>query len=222
MTTPTDNADSANRPPLRAVSERITEATTGLRERMVERSRRWWVSLALRGGLAILLGVLCFTVPGITFLTLVMLFGIYAIIDGIISLTVMSRRRVDPRRRPAMLRGMASIIAGVVALAWPQMTAYVFLFVLAAWAIVSGIIEVTDAVRRRKSIDDEWLRILTGVAAIAFGVLLLLWPTTGAIALTWLLGAYAIVFGALLLSSAMQVRRAGHALEEADARYAAA
>ena len=171
----------------------------------------WWL-VALRGVAAILFGILAIFWPGPTLLVLVLLFGIYAIVDGVFAI-VSGVRGGEAGRRDWFLvvRGIAGILAGLIALAWPEISALALLIVIAAWAIVTGVVDIMAAYRLRHEIRGEWLLALGGIASIAFGVLLVLFPGAGALAVVWLIGAYAIVAGVLWLLLAWRLRERQHA-----------
>lgn len=168
---------------------------------------RWW-SVALRGLLAIAFGILVMIRPVAGFLSLVLLFGAYAIIDGALAL-VLASWRVQPRGA-LIARGIASIAAGIIAFVWPGITAYVLLIVIAAWAIVSGALETVTAIQMRKQLEGEWLLALEGVLSIVFGVVLLLSPLVGAIVLGVWIGAWALVLGGMEISTALRLRSYVH------------
>jgi uncharacterized membrane protein HdeD (DUF308 family) len=169
-------------------------------------ARYWWV-LALRGVLAIIFGILAVLWPGLTLITLVLFFGAYAFVDGIFAVIagITSRER-DQRWWAAVLEGIAGIIFGVLTFVWPGMTALVLLYFIAAWALVTGILEIVAAVRLRQVIDNEWMMILGGIVSIILGGLLFLFPGAGALGLTWMIGIYAIVFGILFTVLAFRLR----------------
>jgi uncharacterized membrane protein HdeD (DUF308 family) len=166
---------------------------------------RWW-TVALRGVAALLLGILAVFAPNIAFMGLVVLFGVYAIVDGTLAFGLASEVG-GPLRFSMIARGLISIIAGVLALALPGITGFALLMVIATWAIVSGILEIVMAIRIRKEIQGEWLLALEGVLSILFGVLLYIAPLAGAIVLGLWVGAYALVLGGMLLGSAFRLRR---------------
>lgn len=168
---------------------------------------RWW-TIALRGLLAIAFGILALIAPRAAFLSLVLLFGAYAIIDGALAL-VLASRRVQPRGA-LIARGIASIAAGIIAFVWPGITAYALLIVIAAWAIVSGALETVTAIQIRKQLEGEWLLALEGVLSIVFGVLLLLSPLVGAIVLGLWVGMWALVIGGMEISTALRLRSYVH------------
>lgn len=172
-------------------------------------SRNWW-TLALRGLVAVIFGILAFAWPGMTLLTLVFLFGAYALVDGILALINAFRApRGYPRFGGLIFHGLISIAAGVLAFVWPGITALGLLFLIAAWAIVTGIMEVVAAIELRKVITHEWLMILSGIVSVLFGVAILLRPAAGALALVWWIGSFAIIFGILLMALSFRVRRWG-------------
>jgi len=168
----------------------------------------WWV-LALRGLAAVLFGLLTFLLPGLTLLVLVTWFGIYCLVNGLLTLlTAFRRNRSQPRWWALALEGVASLLAGIATLAWPGITWVVLLALAALWAIVTGGLQVATAIRLRQQITGEWALIVSGLLSIIFGVLLWLAPLTGTLVLSWWLGAYAFAFGIMLSVLAFRLRRA--------------
>jgi uncharacterized membrane protein HdeD (DUF308 family) len=182
-------------------------------------TRRWWM-LAVRGALAILFAVIAFSRPGITVLALVWLWGAYAFVDGIFTLAA-SLRAVDHHQHWGilLLEGLSGIAAGIIAFAWPHVTALVLVILIAAWAMVTGIFEIAAAIRLRQMIEHEWLLGLSGVLSILLGVLLVAEPRAGVILWAWTVGAYALFFGIVLLALAFRLRALG---ERPSSRRAAA
>ena len=169
-------------------------------------SQNWWL-VVLRGVLAILFGVSAFIWPGITLLTLVFLFGIYAIADGLIAIwTGFSRTRESPRWWTFLLEGLLSIGAGVVALVWPDLATLVLIYMIASWAVFTGILEIIAAIRLRHEITNEWFLALGGVLSIGLGILLFLQPAAGSLAIIWMIAGYALVFGILLVILGIRLR----------------
>lgn len=170
-------------------------------------TRYWWI-LALRGVIAIIFGILAFALPGMTLLTLVFLFGIYALVNGILALAhALAAPKGYPRFGAMLFSGLVSIAVGVLAFIWPGITALSLVLLIAAWAIVSGIFEIAAAIRLRRVIHHEWLLVLGGTLSLVLGVAILLQPSAGALALLWWIGGFAIVFGVLLVALAFRVRR---------------
>jgi uncharacterized membrane protein HdeD (DUF308 family) len=171
-------------------------------------TRNWWV-VALRGAAAVLFGLLALIWPSITLLALVVLFGAYAAVDGLFVLgSAIFGRGADGRSRAwLVVEGIAGIAIGVVTFIWPGVTTLVLLALIAAWALVTGVLEIVAAVRLRREISGEWLLALGGALSVVFGILLLVWPATGALALVLIIGAYALVFGIVLIVLALRLRR---------------
>ena len=167
-------------------------------------ARNWWVVL-LRGLASIVVGILTFIAPGISLAALVLLYGAYAFVDGVLSIVTAIRRRGADHWVLLLLYGVAGIAAGVVTLLWPGITALVLLYVIAGWALVTGSIEIAAAIRLRKVISDEWLLVLSGFLSVAFGVLLMVFPGPGALALVLWIGAYAFVAGVILVALAFRL-----------------
>jgi uncharacterized membrane protein HdeD (DUF308 family) len=170
-------------------------------------SRKWW-AMALRGVVAILFGIMAILWPALTLVTLVLLFGAYAFLDGVLAVIagVVARRRSE-RWWAVLLEGVAGMIIGLLAFFWPGVTALVLLYLIAAWALITGVLEIIAAIQLRRVITREWSMILSGLASIVFGLLLVFFPGAGALGLVWLIGAYAIAFGLLLLVLAFRLRR---------------
>jgi uncharacterized membrane protein HdeD (DUF308 family) len=172
----------------------------------------WW-SLVIRGLLGITVGIVTFIWPGITLAALVFLFAGYALIDGIMSLTGAIRAvQAHERWGILLIEGIAGIGAAVVTVLWPAITAISLVFVIAAWAIVTGIVEIAAAIRLRSVISGEWLLALSGVASVVFGVLLAVLPVVGAIVLAMWFGVYALIFGVLMVALGFRLRNWDRAL----------
>src|SRR5262245_55366687 len=145
-------------------------------------AKNWWLIL-LRGIAAILFGVLAFLWPGVTLLTLVLFYGIFAIVDGVLSIAAAVMGGAPMPRWWLALVGLLGLVVGALTLAWPGITALVLLLFIAAWAIVSGVMQIIGAIQLRKEIDDEWWLIACGVLSVLFGIGIAVFPGTGALAL---------------------------------------
>jgi uncharacterized membrane protein HdeD (DUF308 family) len=177
---------------------------------------RWWV-FVVRGLAAILFGILTFVVPGISLLFLVTLWGAYALFDGVLNLVFAAREaRAHGSWGWLVFEGIVGILAGVLTFAWPGITALVLLIMIAAWAVFSGVAEIAAAIWLRREIRGEWVLAASGFLSIVFGVLLFAFPGTGALALLWMIGAYAILFGGLLVGLGLRLhRRSGRRVDRA-------
>ena len=169
-------------------------------------SQNWWL-MVLRGVLAILFGVSAILWPGITWLTLILLFGVYTIVDGSIAIwTGLSRTKESSRWWTFVLEGLLGIGAGVVALIRPDLATLVLLYMIAFWAVFTGILEILAAIRLRNEITNEWFLALGGVLSIGVGILLFLQPAAGGLAIIWIIAGYALVFGILLVILGIRLR----------------
>ena len=181
-----------------------------LREEKLDRlPMRWW-AIMLRGLLGILLGIVAFFMPVATLLAIVYLFGAYAFFDGIFNLIAAWRQ--TNRQKPwwaLLLSGIAGIGAAAISFVWPGITALALVYVVSAWALITGGLEIAAAVKLRKEIEGEWLLALSGLLSIVLGFLLAFFPDAGAIGLVWYLGAYAVVFGILMIALSWRLRTRG-------------
>jgi uncharacterized membrane protein HdeD (DUF308 family) len=170
-------------------------------------ARNWWV-LVLRGVLAILFGILAFVWPGLTVFALVVLFGAFALVDGVFALVAAFRAHGRGRRWGAFaLEGVAGVALGILTFFWPDVTAIALLYLIAAWSVVTGIFEIAAAIRLRKVIRGEFFLGLAGVLSILFGILVVVFPGAGAVAVVWAIAVYAILFGILLIAVGIRLRR---------------
>ena len=167
--------------------------------------RNWWVVL-LRGVLGLIIGFIAFFFPGPTLLSLVTLFALYLIIDGIFAI-VSAVRAARHQQDWGFLtfEGIVGILAGIIALALPGLTVLVFVGLLAAWAFITGTLELRAAYNLEKD-HGRWWMVLAGVASIVFGIVLIAAPVIGALVVSWWVGAYATFFGASLVALAFQLR----------------
>ncbi len=178
-------------------------------------AQSWWL-YALRGVAAIIFGVLALAKPGVTILALVLVFGIYAIADGVLAIIAAFEIREGAKHWwVLLLEGLAGILAGIIALVYPSVTAVALYLLIAFWAVFTGIMEIIAAIQLRHEIENEWSLILTGVLSIILGVVLIVFPVAGAVGLVWAIAIYAILFGVLMLILAFRLRRFTSEVEHA-------
>lgn len=173
-----------------------------------ELAENWWL-LLLRGIAAIAFGILAFTWPNLTLLTLTLMWGFYAIADGVLALWVAVAGRAGemaPRWWLGLV-GVTGILAGLLTFAWPGMTALVLLMFIGSWAIIIGVLQIWGAIRLRKEIQGEWLLTLSGMLSVAFGVITFSKPDAGALALVWLISWFAILAGCLYVALSFQLKK---------------
>jgi uncharacterized membrane protein HdeD (DUF308 family) len=169
-------------------------------------AKNWW-ALVIRGFAAIVLGVITFGWPAITLASLVLLFGAYALVDGVMAFVGAVRAaKTHESWGASLIEGVVGIVAAAVTVAWPGITALALVFVIASWAILTGVVELVAAVRLRKHIRGEWLLALGGIASVAFGVLIFMAPLAGALVIAIWVGAYALVFGVLMIALGFRLR----------------
>lgn len=168
--------------------------------------RNWW-AIALRGLLAIVFGVLVFFYPRDAIAVLVLLFGAYAAVDGVFAiLSAVLAASAHERWWGFVVEGILGLAIGALTFFRPGMTAFALYLVIACWAIATGIVEIVTAVRVRASIANEIMLLVGGIASVLFGILMIVFPVVGALAVIWLIGFYAILFGALMIAFALRVR----------------
>jgi len=169
-------------------------------------SRYWW-TLVLRGIFAILFGILAFVWPGITLVTLVIFFGVYALVDGILAIinAIGGWGKRDDHWL-LLLGGLLGVGIGIITFRAPGITTIALLIYIAAWALSTGILEFVAAIRLRNEIKGEWLMILSGTASVLFAILLMTFPAAGALGLLWLIAGYAVVFGVILIGLGLKLR----------------
>jgi len=175
---------------------------------MLEYLGRNWGWIVLRGVMAVLFGVVAFAWPNITITALVIVFGVYALADGVVAL--IAAWQVRDQGKPfwsLLIVGLLGIAAGVVTFMWPSITEVTLLMIIAAWAVVVGIFQIVAAVRLRQVIEGEWWLGLSGLLSVIFGIAMFAKPEAGAVALIWVIGAYAIVFGILLIALGVRLKQ---------------
>ncbi|CDM66411.1 HdeD family acid-resistance protein [Pyrinomonas methylaliphatogenes] len=170
-------------------------------------ARNWW-ALALRGVLAIIFAILAVMWPGLTLIVLALLFGAYALVDGLFAILAALRAPEGYERWWVhFFEGLAGVLVGIIAFFWPGITAFALLYLIAAWAIITGVLEIAAAIRLRRYVAGEWLLALSGALSLLFGILIVLVPSAGAIGVVWIIAFYAFLFGLLLIALALRLRR---------------
>ena len=150
---------------------------------------------------------LALAMPGVTLTILVIVWGAYALMDGVLALVAGLRMRDNGKPLWSLIIiGLLGIGAGVATFFWPGLTALTLVLIIGSWAIVMGLFQIIAAVRLRKYIQGEWLHALSGLLSIVFGVAVVLRPGAGAVAFAWIVGWFAIVFGVMLISMALRLR----------------
>lgn len=179
-----------------------------LEQQVADRIGRHWGWVALRGVVAILFGLMAMFMPAITLSALVLVWGAFALADGVLALVAGVRIRDGGKPLWALIVvGLLGIAAGIVTFLWPGLTALILLYIIAIWALVSGVFQIIAAIRFRKEIRNEWLLGLSGVVSVLFGGMLIMQPGAGALALVWVIGIYAVFFGILLLVFSFRLRQ---------------
>jgi uncharacterized membrane protein HdeD (DUF308 family) len=180
-------------------------------------TNQWWL-VVLDGILAVVFGVAAWVWPDLTVDTLVILFGAYAFVSGVMSLFAAGGARRDGDSPwPFIFRGVLGIGTGIVVAVWPDISAVSLMYVIAAFAFVFGVFEVVAAIQLRKVIDNEWFLALAGIASIAFGVIAAIDPGDGAVALVWAIGVYAVFVGILLIALGVRLHGWGQQLTSTTA-----
>jgi uncharacterized membrane protein HdeD (DUF308 family) len=175
------------------------------REMCAALSRNWW-AVALRGVFAILFGIVALVLPGVTIAALVLLFAAYMVADGVFSIIAAIRAaRRHERWGWLVVEGIADFIAGAIAFAWPLITVLAFIYLMGVWGVVSGTMLAVAGFRLNVPHGRGWM-LFGGIVSVIWGVLLFLWPITGALVLTWWMAGYALFFGAALLVLAFKLR----------------
>jgi len=181
----------------------------GIQARLADLLSHRWTALLVRGLVAIGLGLLVWARPGISLSVFVIAFGIWALVDGIVTVWLAIEDRPQQSWGWMLLAGLLGIVVGLVALARPGATAIALLFLVGVWAVVRGIFEIAVAISLRKELEGEWRLLLAGVLSIVFGAIVFSNPGAGLLAVLWLVGTYAVLYGAMLVMLAFKARNLG-------------
>jgi uncharacterized membrane protein HdeD (DUF308 family) len=168
-------------------------------------AKNWW-AVVLRGVVAILFGILAWTWPGLTLGTLILAWGVYCLFDGILAVASAFSGSSGRPWWVLVIEGVASLAAAAIAFVLPGLSALVLLYLIAAWAIATGIFEIVEAIRLRKEIKGEFWLALAGVVSVLFGLMLIAAPGRGALAVVWIIGTYAMVFGVFLVALGFRLK----------------
>lgn len=169
-------------------------------------AQNWW-ALVLRGVCAMLFGVGAFVWPGITLAVLILFYGAYALVEGVLAIAwALMGRQAGSFSWGVLLAGLAGVAVGIVTFVSPGLTALALLYLIAAWAIVRGVFEIIAAIHLRRELQNEWLLGLSGLLSVGLGVLLIVAPGAGALALLWWIGAFAFVAGVLMILLGLRLK----------------
>jgi uncharacterized membrane protein HdeD (DUF308 family) len=169
-------------------------------------ARNWWM-LAFRGFVAVLFGIAVFLSPSIVLATMVLLWGVYVLIDGVAAIFSGFRGRNENQHWwMVVVEGVLGVLAGIATFIWPEITALIVLYIIAAWAILTGVMELMAALQLRKVIQGEFWLALSGIGSIIYGIVLFLFPGAGILTLLWLVGIYSVAFGFVLIILSLRLR----------------
>lgn len=176
-------------------------------------TQNWWL-VVLRGALSIFFGIAAFVWPGPTLAALVIVFGAYALVDGVFALAagIAGSAASGGLRWFLVLGGLAGITIGVVTFFYPGITAFSLLYLIGAWAIITGIFEVIAAIQLRQEISNEWSFIFGGTLSVIFGVLVFIYPQASALSILWLIGIYAVIYGVAIVALGFRIKSLGSTL----------
>jgi uncharacterized membrane protein HdeD (DUF308 family) len=170
-------------------------------------ARNWW-ALLIRGIAAVIFGILAFAWPGATIVAIIILFGAYAFVDGVFAIVAAVRAaQAHERWWPFLVEGIVGIAIAAITYFEPHVTAFALYFTIAAWAFLTGILEIVAAIQLRKQVANELWLLLGGILSLLFGALMVWNPLTGAVAIVWVIGAYAVMFGITMISLSLRLRK---------------
>ncbi len=169
-------------------------------------ARNWW-ALLIRGIAAVIFGILAFAWPGATLVVIGILFGAYAFVDGVFAIVAAVRAaQAHERWWPFLLEGIVGLAIAAITVYDVGITLLALYLTIAAWAFITGILEIAAAIQLRKTIANEWLLILAGICSLVFGVLMIWHPAAAALAIIWIIAAYACVFGIIMIALSFRLR----------------
>jgi uncharacterized membrane protein HdeD (DUF308 family) len=169
--------------------------------------RKHWWQVAVRGFIALLFGILLLVWPGISLFVFAIFFGAFAFVDGIFTLVAAASYKAGAGQRAWLFaRGILGIIVGIITFFWPAITELVLILLIGAWALVTGIMELNFAFRSVRETGAKWLFAVSGILSIILGILLLIRPIAAIIAVIWIIGAYAVIAGIVLIVLGFRLR----------------
>ena len=169
-------------------------------------AKNWWL-LMLRGIAAILFGIVAFTWPGLTLVVLVLFYGAFALADGVFSLTAAVLGGSMAPRWWLAIEGLLGIGVGLCTFFWPGITLLILVYFIGAWCLAHGLMEIIGAIQLRKEIENEWVLVFSGLLSVLFGILVLATPHSAALALVWVLGVYAVIFGFTMVMFSLRLKK---------------
>lgn len=185
---------------------------------MFTRYLKYWWAFLLRGILAVLFGIFSLVWPLASIAAMVLLFGAFVFIDGLVTVIhSVQMRETEDRWWVLLLEGLAGIGVGLITFFYPEVTAILLVILIAIWAIATGVIELIAAVRLRNEIKGEWLLGAAGVLSILLGILFMFMPVMGSVVIAYWIGAYALVFGITLIVLGTRMRKLYKNLEQQHA-----
>ncbi|MBB72537.1 MAG: hypothetical protein CMF50_09090 [Legionellales bacterium] len=168
-----------------------------------------WVGQLIRGLLAIIFGIALVAYPSLSLMIMIAIFGAFVFLNGLFAgIYALWHRKSDPSWGSHLIEGVIGIIIGLLVWFWPGLTGLILLYIIAAWAIATGIMQLVSAISLRKIIRNAALLGVTGLLSLIFGVLVCVYPVTGAVTIAWIIGIYAIIIGLLLVMCALSTRKA--------------
>ena len=162
--------------------------------------------MLLRGVAAVLFGLSALVWPGLTLAVMIVIYGAYAVVDGAFAVVAGLRSPAGTRRWLFLAEGALGILAGLLALIWPGITAVVLLFIISFWAVLGGLLRILTAVLLRREVENVWAMIASGALLVLLGVILGALPGVGLLSLAWLIGVFALGAGATLIWLAFRLR----------------
>ena len=181
----------------------------GIQGRLSDMLHHRWTALLWRGIIAIAIGLLVWTRPGISLKLLILAFGLWALVDGLVNCWLAFEDRPQQSWGWMLLDGVIGIVIGLIALARPGATALGLLFLIATWAVLRGILEIVVAISLRKELAGEWRLLLAGALSILFGAIVFARPGAGLLAVVWIIGFYAVLYGIMLVMLAFKAKNLG-------------